>query len=158
MKDLTYKGFIGSVEYDEESNTLYGTVKFIQGLISYESEDGTIPSLQQAFKESVDEYLADCEEMGLKAQSSANGIVQVRLGPELHYKANVKANEESLKLNQLIRNAVQDYVDHKGIHLHKTVHNNHNYAATLKDQVQNTEYQEIATSAIFSAREKASCH
>jgi len=110
MKDLEHKGFIGSVEYDEESQTLYGQVKYITGLISYESADGTISGLMTAFKESVEDYLKDCKEMNLKPMQSAKGVFQVRLGADLHYLANIEAHKEGLTLNELVKNAVSHYL------------------------------------------------
>jgi len=159
MKDLEYKGFIGSVDYDEETQSTFGKVKFIKGLITYESIDGTIPSLINEFQEAVDEYLQDCEELGLKPVLSANGVTQVRLGTELHYKANVKANSEGIKLNELIKKAVDNYIDGNGIHIHKTEHKHtHNYAAQPVEQVENMSASEMYSAAIFDAREKAKCH
>lgn len=116
MKDLEHKGFIGSVEYDEETATLFGQVKFISGLISYESEDGTMSGLMTAFKESVDEYLEDCKEMNLKPQKSAKGVFQVRIGSDLHYLANVVASKEGVTLNELVKNAVTDYIKQHSQH------------------------------------------
>lgn len=161
MKDLEYKGFIGSVEYDEETQTTYGKVKFIKGLITYESVDGTIPSLINEFQNSVEEYLEDCKEMGVTPLSSATGICQVRLGPELHYRANVVANEEGVKLNELIKKSVSNYIDGDGIHIHKTEHrhtHNHNYLAKSIEQVDNKSAHDLTMAEIFSARERAKCH
>ncbi|VAW46529.1 hypothetical protein MNBD_GAMMA04-1498 [hydrothermal vent metagenome] len=118
MKDLKYKGFIGSVEFDEESTVLWGKVKFIKGLITFQSIDGTYPELVNAFHESIDEYLEDCIEMNLKPLSSATGVFQVRLGSDLHYKANLRANEEEISLNELTKKAVMAYVDDNSIHIH----------------------------------------
>lgn len=110
MKDLEHKGFIGSVEYDEETATLYGKIKFINGLISYESADGTMKGLVTAFNESVNEYLEDCKAMNLKPQQSAKGVFQVRLGSDLHYLANVEASREGVTLNEWVKNAVANYL------------------------------------------------
>lgn len=155
MEDLKYKGFVGSIEYDKETQTMYGKVKFIKGLITYQSLDGTMPSLESEFQDSVDEYLQDCEEAGLKPLISANGVTQVRLGQDLHYRANVKANGEGIKLNELIKKAVDSYVDGNGIHIHQTEHKHtHTYAA----QVDNTSVLKMSAAAIFDAKEKAKCH
>lgn len=118
MKDLKYKNFIGSIEFDEESNILWGKVKFIKGLITFQSIDGTYPELIKSFHESVDEYLEDCAEMNLKPLSSATGVFQVRLGSSLHYKANAKAHEEDISLNELTKKSVMAYINDKGIHIH----------------------------------------
>lgn len=124
MKDLEHKGFIGSIEFDDETNTLWGKVKFIKGLITYESVDGTIPSLITEFNNAVDEYLEDCQELGLKPQTSATGIFQVRVTPELHYKANVRASAESTSLNSLVKTALTQYLeDHYTRIISSTINN-----------------------------------
>jgi len=131
MKDLEYKGFIGSVEFDKETNELYGKIKFIKGLISYESEDQTMSGLITAFEDSIDEYLQDCLDLGIDPQKTATGVTQVRLGKRLHYKANFKACEEQITLNELITKSVANYIENKGIHVHhhKEDHN-HFYEGT----------------------------
>ncbi len=74
MQDLNYKDFVGSVEFDTHSNTLCGKVKFIKGLITYESPDGTFQELVEAFHESIDEYLEDCAEMHLTTATKLQGL------------------------------------------------------------------------------------
>lgn len=164
MNDLKYKGFIGSVEFEEESEILWGKVKFIKGLITFQSIDGTYPELVKSFHESIDEYLDDCAEMNLKPLSSATGIFQVRLGHSLHYKANAKAHEEGVSLNELTKKAVMAYVNDKGIHIHThgdqhiyqqsdkpaqdALKNQINIQHSVPEKTTNKDYQAWATSTI----------
>lgn len=50
-----YMGFYGSLKKDVESNVFYGRVVGIQDVVTYESD--RVESIDQAFMDSVDEYL-----------------------------------------------------------------------------------------------------
>lgn len=112
MKDLEHKGFISSVEYDEESQTLYGQVKCINGLISYESEDGTMSGLLTAFKESVDEYLEDCKQMKLNPQQPAKvaryDVAGMKASLE-DFTAVMKTLEQPPRANQALTEAMHQH-------------------------------------------------
>ena len=63
---IKYKKYIGSVEIDMEEKVLHGKVMFINGLITYESVNFDLDELKHEFEESVNEYLADCGELGIE--------------------------------------------------------------------------------------------
>lgn len=50
---MTYKGYYGSISYDDEDRLFYGKVEFVHGLISYEGRD--LATLRAAFEEAVDD-------------------------------------------------------------------------------------------------------
>ncbi|MGD1921655.1 MAG: type II toxin-antitoxin system HicB family antitoxin [Pleurocapsa sp.] len=52
---MEYKGYLGSVNYNDEDKIFYGKVEYIRSLISYEGHD--VESLQNSFFEAVDDYL-----------------------------------------------------------------------------------------------------
>lgn len=58
---LEYKGYQGTIE-PQDDGTLYGKVAFIRDLITYEAD--SLPDLVREFHHSVDDYLADCRDMG----------------------------------------------------------------------------------------------
>ena len=59
---MEHKGYVGSIETDLEADILYGTVYGINDAIHYEGK--TPHELEQAFRDSVDDYLEMCEESG----------------------------------------------------------------------------------------------
>ena len=59
MKNLQYKDYVGSIEYSEDDNVLFGKVQQIKGLLSYEGE--TISELKHNFIEAIEEYLEECK-------------------------------------------------------------------------------------------------
>jgi predicted HicB family RNase H-like nuclease len=56
MKNMMeYRGYFGSVHYNDDDNIFYGKVEHIRSLISYEGLD--VESLRTSFQEAVDDYL-----------------------------------------------------------------------------------------------------
>jgi predicted HicB family RNase H-like nuclease len=55
MKMLAHKGYLGSACYSDEDGVFHGKIVFIRSLVNYEGTD--INSLEDAFKEAVDDYI-----------------------------------------------------------------------------------------------------
>lgn len=104
---MKYKGYLGSIEIDMEEKVLHGKVLFINGLITFEAVKFDIDELQQAFEESVNEYLADCEELGITPEKTCKGQFNVRIPPELHVNANLAAKRNNESLNALVKRALE---------------------------------------------------
>ena len=65
---ITYKNYIGSVEFSEEDSLFYGKVLGIKSLISYEGN--TAAELVNDFHCAVDDYLETCKSEGIKPEVS----------------------------------------------------------------------------------------
>ena len=59
---IEYKGYIGSVEFSEADQILFGKVQGIRSLISYEGN--TVSELLEDFRGAVDDYLELCSAEG----------------------------------------------------------------------------------------------
>ena len=59
---MSYRGYLGSVEFDEDERIFHGKLAFIRALVSYEAED--VEGLIQAFRDAVDGYLSHHAEQG----------------------------------------------------------------------------------------------
>lgn len=59
---MEYKGYQGRVNYDEEAKLFYGEVVSLRDVITFQGT--SVDELEQAFKDSVDEYLDFCKELG----------------------------------------------------------------------------------------------
>jgi predicted HicB family RNase H-like nuclease len=59
---MKYKGYHGQVNYDEKAKLLHGEVVGLRDVITFQGT--SVDELEQAFKESVDEYLDFCKELG----------------------------------------------------------------------------------------------
>ena len=61
METLKYRGYLGSVKYDESDNMLYGEILNVKDSISYEGE--TLEELQKAFENEVYRYVEFCKQV-----------------------------------------------------------------------------------------------
>ncbi len=105
MKNLAYKGYIGSIEYSKEDGLFYGKLLGIKSLISYEGKTG--PQLEKDFKEAVDDYLADCKSLGVEAEKPFKGSFNVRIPSDLHQAAALKALELNTSLNGFVSESIR---------------------------------------------------
>jgi predicted HicB family RNase H-like nuclease len=62
---LEYKGYLGTVEYSNEDNCLYGKIIGIDDLVNYEA---------QSVEESVEDYLATCKEVNKEPNKKFKGV------------------------------------------------------------------------------------
>src|ERR1035437_10314357 len=90
-----YEGYIRSVDTDD--NVFIGRVAGIRDIVTFVAS--TPVELQHEFHVSVDVYLAHCAENGLSPNKAANGVFQVRVSPELHHKASIRAEARKQSLN-----------------------------------------------------------
>ena len=105
---MSYKDFLGTVEYSSEDDCLYGKVLGIHGLTAYEGQ--SVDQLRRDFQMAVDEYLALCEEKGIVPEKSCKGSFNVRVSPELHRLATIKADEKDISLNAFVALAIEQAV------------------------------------------------
>ena len=58
MNTLTYKGYIGTVNFSDKDNVFFGKIEGIDGLVNFEGE--SVKELTNAFHQAVDDYLEYC--------------------------------------------------------------------------------------------------
>ncbi len=109
IKVFEYKGFIGSAEMSREDDCLYGKIEFIDDLVSYEAD--TPQALEEAFHEAVDDHIATREKLGWEVHKSASGTFNVRVGPELHRAALIRAKLEGVSLNEIVKTALKESIE-----------------------------------------------
>ena len=107
---IKYKDYIGSVEYSAEDRVFFGKVEFINDLVTFEGT--TVEELEAAFQEAVEDYLEMCREIGKQPEKACKGTFNVRMQPELHKQAARVSIEKGMNLNQLVVEAVSQYVQH----------------------------------------------
>lgn len=95
---MTYKGYVGTVEYSEEDGCLFGRIAGIRDIISYEGE--SVAEIRQAFEESVDDYLEHCAATGKEPNKPYSGKFVLRIDPSLHARLAVRAQAHGKSLNQ----------------------------------------------------------
>jgi predicted HicB family RNase H-like nuclease len=57
---MKYKGYLGQIVYDDETKLFHGNVIGLKDVITFQGK--TVKELEQAFKNSIDDYLAWCAE------------------------------------------------------------------------------------------------
>ena len=100
---LEYKGYIGTVEADD--GIFVGRVAGLRDVITFEGT--TFAEVEQAFRDSVDDYLAFCGERGEPPDRPHSGKILVRLSPDAHRRAAIRAEAEGISLNQWIRHRIE---------------------------------------------------
>jgi len=105
---MTYKSFIGSVQFSAKDSTFHGKIEGINDLITFEGS--SVSELTKAFHEAVDDYITLCKEANKKALKSCKGSFNVRIPAELHGKALQRAAMEGISLNQFVKETIQKEV------------------------------------------------
>lgn len=106
MNTMTHLGFTARVEYDERDGIFAGRILGIRAIISFHGD--TVARLRRAFEGAVKDYLADCEEQGLRPEKPASGKILLRVPPEVHGAALVAAQASGKSLNQWATEALQE--------------------------------------------------
>ena len=108
MNILRYKGFEGTAELDVGKGICHGRLLFVSDVVTYQSDSPA--SLQKAFEEAVDDYLATCESLGRQPQKPLTGVFNVRVPPQLHRQARLRSVEAECSLNVVVVRALESYL------------------------------------------------
>lgn len=109
---MEYKGYIGKVEIDEEAGILHGEVINVRDVITFEGR--TVEELQQAFRDSVEDYLEFCSQRGEDPEKPFSGKFVIRVPAELHRKAYIKAKLVDKSLNNWVTEVIETAVREQG--------------------------------------------
>jgi len=108
---LTYKGYIGEINFDKESKVFYGRVVNTKDTITFQSENAK--DLENEFQTSIDTYLDFCQELGELPEKPYSGKFVLRLSPDAHRSVALAAQVSNQSLNSwaaqhLMKKAEQD--------------------------------------------------
>ena len=106
---LKYKGYRATAQYSAEDGCFIGRVLGIRDIIGFNGD--TVAELETVFHESIDEYLAMCEETGKQPEREYRGTFNVRVTPQAHGAAVRRAEEMGISLNQFVAEAIQEKLD-----------------------------------------------
>jgi len=105
---MEYKGYIGKVEFDSKAEIFHGEVINIRDVITFEGS--SVEELNQAFRDSVDDYLEFCTLRGEEPEKPFSGKFVIRLSPELHREAFIKARLSDKSLNSWVSEVLEKAV------------------------------------------------
>ena len=106
---FTYKGYIGKVDYDEEAGIFHGEVINTRDVITFQGK--SVAELKGSLKDSVEDYLEFCKESGEEPDRPFSGKFIVRIPPEVHREAFLRARKAGKSLNAWTREAIEKKLD-----------------------------------------------
>jgi predicted HicB family RNase H-like nuclease len=101
---LIYKGYTGVLEVDLEAGELFGRTVGLRDIITFQGR--TIEEARKSFEESVDFYLACCQEEGKEPDRPYSGRFNVRISPEVHRRLATLADFRGQSLNEVVSAAL----------------------------------------------------
>ena len=111
MGNLKYKSYIGSVEYSEEDNVLFGKVLGMnKDIITYEGT--TLEELNSDFQAGVDHYLETCKANGIIPKRAYTGVLNIRISPDAHGQLAVLAQKLGTSINSIVKTAITNFTNH----------------------------------------------
>lgn len=110
MNTMTYKGYQGKFEYDQDADIFHGEVLHLNDVVTFQGR--SIDELKQALADSVEDYLTLCKEVDKEPEKPFSGRFNIRISPELHQKIAKKALDEGISLNSwIINNINKSFID-----------------------------------------------
>jgi predicted HicB family RNase H-like nuclease len=103
---MEYKGYVGEVEFDDEARILHGEVIGIRDVVTFEGE--SVAKIEQAFCDSVDDYLDFCRQRGEDPDRPCSGKFVVRVSPDLHRRLSMQASAEHKSLNTVVEHCLKN--------------------------------------------------
>jgi len=99
---LKYKNYSGFVVYDDEARIFHGEVAGIKAVITFQGI--TVDEIEQAFKDSIDDYIDWCKERGVEPEKAYSGKFSLRMPPDLYVKIAALAAQSGMSINSYIVN------------------------------------------------------
>ena len=112
MNTMNFQGYTARVEYDERDDIFVGRVLGLRSVISFHGK--TVAELRREFVAAIKDYLADCQEQGVSPEKPASGKLLIRVPPEVHSRALIKAQAMGKSLNQWATEALEQAVQVNG--------------------------------------------
>lgn len=97
---MNYKGYHGTVSFDEEAEIFHGEVTDLRDVVTFQGR--SVDELKTAFRESVDDYLEFCAERGEAPDKPYSGKFLLRIDPQLHRKLAALSSKEGASLNKWV--------------------------------------------------------
>lgn len=97
---MKYKGYLGQVVYDNEARLFHGDVMGIRAVITFQGK--TVDEIDQAFKDSIDDYINWCKERDVEPEKPFSGNLHIRLSSKEHERLAQEAALRNMSLNSFI--------------------------------------------------------
>jgi len=91
---------MGQVVYDDQARLFHGDVLGLKAVITFQGK--TVDEIEQAFKDSIDDYLDWCKERSVKPEKPFSGEVHIRLSSKEHKQLAQEAAARNMSFNSFI--------------------------------------------------------
>lgn len=105
---MQYKGYVGKVEFDAEAAIFHGEVLDTRDVITFQGH--SVAELKAAFRASIDDYLAFCQQRGEQPNKPFSGQFVTRIPADLHRQVNLAASLSGKSLNAWVVEQLQTAV------------------------------------------------
>lgn len=102
---LEYKGYLGSVEFSADDEVFFGKITGIRDVVTFEGD--SVTKLKKAFKDTVEDYIITCKQLGKEPDKEFKGSFNVRVKPKVHRLAVMKSAALKMSLNQFVEKAIE---------------------------------------------------
>lgn len=97
---LSYKGYIGRVEFDDAADIFHGEIIGIRDVVTFQGK--SVSELRKAMEDSVEDYLAMCKKHNREPEKPFSGKLILRLNSELHRRVACTALKAGKSINSWI--------------------------------------------------------
>jgi predicted HicB family RNase H-like nuclease len=105
---MKYKGYVATVEFDDEADIFHGEVINLRDVITLQGK--SVDELRQAFQDSVEDYLDFCASRNEEPEKPFSGKFSLRLDPALHRQIALRARKARKSLNSWIVDTLEQVV------------------------------------------------
>ena len=110
MNNMTYKGYLAKISFDDRDNIFWGKVVGIKDSITFEGE--SVSELIEDFHNAIDHYLADCKQQGCTPAKPYSGKLTLRISPAIHAEIAAAAAHTGKSLNKWVADTLGQAVAH----------------------------------------------
>lgn len=103
---LEHKGYIATIELDEDAGNFHGEVINTRAVLTFVGN--SLAELRHEFSETIAVYEELCRDRGEAPEKPYSGSFMLRLSPELHRRAAETAIRTGKSLNSFVKDAVED--------------------------------------------------
>jgi predicted HicB family RNase H-like nuclease len=109
MNTMSHKGYSARVEFDAEDRLFVGHLAGVRDIVGFHG--ASVAQLETAFHEAVNDYLAACKKLGQSPNKPVSGRVMLRLRPDVHARAQARAQVEGVSFNQWAAKVLESAAD-----------------------------------------------
>jgi len=103
---LSYKGYVGQVEFDDEANIFHGEIIGIRDVITFQGK--SVAEIRKAIKDSVEDYFDMCKKHKKEPEKPFSGKLILRLNSDLHRKVACAALRDGKSINKWIMETLDE--------------------------------------------------